>query len=285
MLTPYQFASNSLIGSIDLDGEESKVIVHTYGTDKTTPLFTPTTYVDNSIIAQEGVHYEVHHFKKINDGKVVGTTTCNYVVDDNTGEKLFLFGGLQAARNIMSSPFSPIKKNSEAGKMRDVDLGDEVPFVSQFTLPRPQVACCRASQQIIKNFGIPSAGAKSSRFIIGRENADKNAITPTSQAASGIEYINKQLEGGNPIMVGLNHTFGKGQGDGEAADHFVVIVGRFYDKSKKQYYFNFLEVGTSSEDNGRSDENRLYINKDNTITGTNYAGRRNFTVTDIRKNE
>ncbi|MBI1836426.1 MAG: hypothetical protein HYR91_04085 [Flavobacteriia bacterium] len=85
-------------------------------------------------------------------------------------------------------------------------------------------------------------------------------------------------------MVGVNHTTGKGQSDGQSADHFVVIVAKGYDDVLKQVYYIFYEVGTKYEEKGTSSQNKLYITPDYTIRGSNYAGTRKFTVTDVRKN-
>ncbi|WP_290708558.1 TIGR02594 family protein, partial [Flavihumibacter sp. CACIAM 22H1] len=104
MLTPYQYSSNSPIGSIDLDGEESKVVVHIFGTSQSKPILT-IEKEDNNIPIQDGFHYEVHQYKTFNNGKVLNTSTYNYIVDDNTGKKVFLFGGLASAEKAHSSPF------------------------------------------------------------------------------------------------------------------------------------------------------------------------------------
>jgi RHS repeat-associated protein len=178
-----------------------------------------------------------------------------------------------------------VQRSSNTAFKKDINLSESVPFVSQQNFPNPSEACCIASQKILRDFGIKSAGAKSNRIIIGKNSADNSNIEATKDARAGVDYINEQLEFGNPIMVGVNHNLNKGQKDKEAADHFVVIVGRKYDKDKKQYYFNFYEVGYSDESKGKSDANRLYVNDNNTITGTNYAGKRKFTVTDVRKNK
>ncbi len=177
------------------------------------------------------------------------------------------------------------QSNSNTASKKNINLSVDVPFVSQFSLENPNVACCRASQKILKDFGISAGGSKSNRIITGRDNADHTSIETTKNAKAGLDYISQQLESGKPVMVGVNHTLGKGQSDGESADHFVVIIGRAYDEQKNLNYFNFYEVGTKDESKGTSDANRLYINNNNnTITGTNYAGKRQFTITDVRKN-
>jgi RHS repeat-associated protein len=242
-LTPYQFASNRPINSIDIDGLEQGDAYY---------------YVDNSIVQLKMTQSDqmqgvLNRMQMAVNGKAAATKT------------------------------QQMKKLDDKSKS-SIDLSSKVKFISQWTLPRPEVACCRTSQQILKDFGITAAGAKTNRIITARDNSDHTAIEPTKDAEAGVQYINQQLDAGKPVMVGVNHTLGKGQGDGESADHFVVITGRAYDGEKKQYYFKFYEVGSKFEDKGKSDKNRLYVNDNNTITGTNYAGKRQFTVTDIRRN-
>lgn len=178
------------------------------------------------------------------------------------------------------------KIETKINNSSEIDLSNKVPFVSQYSLARPDVACCRASQKIIKDSGIANAGSKAYRIITGKVNESKTDIIPTENSKFGVNYINSQLEKGNPVMVGVDHTISKGQDDNQPADHFVVIVGRGYDKIKNQGYFIFYEVGygPQNEAKGKSDKNRLYVEEDNTIRGTNDAGKKRFTVTDIRKN-
>lgn len=58
---------------------------------------------------------------------------------------------------------------------------------------------------------------------------------------------------------------------------------------KKQFYYLFYEVGTSSPDNGKSSNNRLYINNTNNLIEGKTAYRTTYTgdyyvVTEVRKN-
>jgi hypothetical protein len=54
-------------------------------------------------------------------------------------------------------------------------------------------------------------------------------------------------------------------------NHYIVIRGKKYDAAKKQWYYLFYEVGTGSSNNGKSFENRLYINSNNNIIEENTA--------------
>jgi RHS repeat-associated protein len=281
MLSPYQFAANTPIIAVDIDGREPEIRIMFHSVSNGKSFFEITTHSDFLIndvetkarikiqeqlkyISNKKGYWEIHKYPIVTkDGK---TEYRDY------GNATFVEAGI----------------NVQTGRidltLAQIDLSSKVTFVSQFTLSNPSVACARAAQKIIKDFGIKNGGSISSRIIIARENTDHSALVQTPQAKAGLDYINGQLDKQMPIMVGLNHTLGKTQSDGEAADHYVVIVGRNYDQTKKQYYFTFYEVGATEEEKGKSDKNRLYINSDNSITGTNYVGKKKFTVTDVRKN-
>jgi RHS repeat-associated protein len=255
--TPYQFAGNDPIRNIDIDGLEGGSAIEY--------MFT-------------GIGQQIEAWW--NSWSLFPSSAPNKPappINNNSQQPVLKKSDAATVANQAQS-------SSNAASKKDINLSEDVPFVSQFSLSNPNVACCRACQKILKDFGISAAGSKSNRIITGRDNSDHTAIEATKNAKAGVDYINQQLESGNPVMVGVNHTLGKGQSDGESADHFVVITGRSYDEDKKQYYFNFYEVGTKDEGKGTSDSNRLYVNDNNTITGTNYAGKRQFTVTDVRKN-
>ena len=72
-------------------------------------------------------------------------------------------------------------------------------------------------------------------------------------------------------------------------NHYIVIRGKKYDSSKKQWYYLFYEVGTTPPDKGMSMNNRLYINESSRLIEgktayiTAYSGNY-YIVTEIRKN-
>ncbi|MDR2557120.1 MAG: hypothetical protein LBC49_05350 [Bacteroidales bacterium] len=71
-----------------------------------------------------------------------------------------------------------------------------------------------------------------------------------------------------------------------ANSHFIVVTGKKYDPVKKQYYYTFLDPGTSNNEFGTSDQNRLYISDDNIIGQTHYTqgGGYYYQLTGVRKN-
>lgn len=107
-----------------------------------------------------------------------------------------------------------------------------------------------------------------------------------AQATSSITYLDKQLEAGKPVLVGVDHTYNyrRGINTDKSTDHFVVIVGRACENNK--IYYIFFEVGTSREAAGTSDSNKLYIQPDNTLTGsTAYSTTKKYTVLQVRENK
>ncbi|HRG66831.1 MAG TPA: RHS repeat-associated core domain-containing protein, partial [Saprospiraceae bacterium] len=156
-------------------------------------------------------------------------------------------------------------------------------WLSQSILPNPSEACYRASKMILGYAGV-DGGGRENLFQVAIETAENTAILPTKQAQEGTEYLDAQLEKGNLVLVGVDHTLGKANKNGDnTTDHFVVIDGRFYDQEKQQNYYRFNEVGTRDESKAKSQNNRLYLNKDGLITGKDHKSRQ-LTVSQIRRN-
>lgn len=156
-------------------------------------------------------------------------------------------------------------------------------WLSQSILPNPSEACYRASKMILGYAGV-DGGGRENLFQVATETTDNTAILPTKQAQEGTEYLDAQLEKGNLVLVGVDHTLGKANKNGDnTTDHFVVIDGRFYDQEKQLNYYRFNEVGTRDESKAKSQNNRLYLNKDGLITGKDHKGRQ-LTISQIRRN-
>jgi len=110
----------------------------------------------------------------------------------------------------------------------------------------------------------------------------------SSAAAEGTNYINCELQKGEPVMVGVNHGY---YGEGESnkntdgtTDHFIVIVGSGISSDGRSYY-RFYDNATEVSGNGTSPNNRLYYNPSNgTLIGNSDAGGLGtYQVTQIRK--
>ena len=102
-----------------------------------------------------------------------------------------------------------------------------------------------------------------------------------------IEYINKALEDGVPVLAGVDNATGDPGNHDKTTDHYIVIVGKGNDK--KGNYYNFYDNATDNVDNGTSPQNKLYYDSETgKITGQSqnrYARtrERDYTITHIRE--
>ena len=78
------------------------------------------------------------------------------------------------------------------------------------------------------------------------ENDAHDTIELVADPKDIIDIIKKHLNAGHPIVVGVNHTLGKGINN-LTVDHFIVINGMGYDEERQQLYFNYIETGRSKQ--------------------------------------
>ena len=122
-----------------------------------------------------------------------------------------------------------------------------------------------------------------------KQNQDEYMQVDTQAFQNGLAYLDSELEAGYPVMIGVDHHYShgknkKGYNNDFTTDHFVVIVGRGYDKKGELCYL-FYEVGTNHEYKGTSNDNKLYINNNALRGKTAYKPNRNYFVTQIRLNQ
>ena len=199
----------------------------------------------------------------------------------------------------------------------DIDLRGKVRWRTQFDeefgdKDEQRKACKKACNAIIKQLGIKwenpnNDGKVAYQVAIERDveyinNAYKrikpkfNKESPPKQDdymmiyekvfKDGLEYLDDQVEQGYPVIVGVDHTYGNTYNNDKSTDHFVVIVGRKYDKQGKLYYL-FYEVGVGDEERGASDgdANRLYLESNALRSKTSHRrDKKKYFVTQIRKN-
>jgi RHS repeat-associated protein len=146
-------------------------------------------------------------------------------------------------------------------------------WISQFTQPRPNVACKRTCDII--------AGFSPLNNAINVASERNNEIVPTNNFRRGISTIDDYLHSGRPITVGVHHKFNAGYNEG-TTDHYIVIVGR--GTTNNQIYYRFYDVATRHRNLGTSPLNRLYLNGNSATGNTAYTNRRTYTLTQVRPN-
>ncbi|GHT12306.1 hypothetical protein AGMMS4956_06690 [Bacteroidia bacterium] len=164
-----------------------------------------------------------------------------------------------------------------------------------------QDVCCKCACDEILNRKDVSTDRKQQVIAASSAATDCSNISATNKFNEVIQIIDTSLfSHQKPIMVGVHHPTAikddkkkiigwKETCSGNTpsiTNHYVVIIGKKYDKTKKQYYYLFYEVGTSVI-GGTSLENRLYIDN-NIIKGkTKYKDEYieyYYILTEVRKN-
>ena len=100
--------------------------------------------------------------------------------------------------------------------------------------------------------------------------------------SEGLDAIQRELEKGNPIMVGVDHSPGKVHNK-DGTEHFLIIYNRGYDEDGE--YFLYSESSAQDADSGMNPKRKLYLKKDGTLQtrdNNRTIGSRNYTVTQVR---
>ncbi|MCD9567197.1 hypothetical protein, partial [Tenacibaculum maritimum] len=182
-----------------------------------------------------------------------------------------------------------------------INLTDKVVWISQFNKSEKKNGkmqtdgCWRTSQKLLMSAGLgKTSGYKTGMIMTALEDDKHTELKLTAKTKEGVEYIDSQLEKGNPVLVGLDHTVnyrhnGKiinanpDLGDLGTTDHYVVIVGRGCEDNKT--YYRFYEVGTSWLHYGQHASNKLFLGDDYSLKGSPAHNKsRNYTVAQVRKN-
>ena len=98
-------------------------------------------------------------------------------------------------------------------------------------------------------------------FQLGIGDEDKNFVyygdNPSENYQNAVDCIDRHLDSGKPIIVGVDYGTGSPNTD-NTTDHFVVIVGRGYDKEKGMYYYTFMETATDNSAIGCNEKNNRF---------------------------
>ena len=146
----------------------------------------------------------------------------------------------------------------------------------------------------IESKAYPNNKWRECEFQLADENKERNKLIfrDIEKINKAYEYLDKSLEHGLPVMVGVNHTFNykpknKIDKDGKkykdyinetTTDHYVVIVGRECDNGSIKY--RFWDVGSSKGNNDWFFEKQ----EDGIFTASKTHNSKEYTITQIRRN-
>ena len=172
-----------------------------------------------------------------------------------------------------------------------IDLSNKVTWISQFNKSERKNGvvktdgCWRTSQKLLINSGLrKEAGMRTNLIQVIIENTNAKTVTPdNTKAQQGVNYIDSELEKGNPVLVGTHYKFGYEGNTDNTTDHYIVIIGRGCENDKR--FFRFYEVGTSYPEKGQSLKNKLYLEDNFLLKGTGqHNTSHKYIVSQVRKN-
>ena len=169
----------------------------------------------------------------------------------------------------------------------DIDLTNQDHFVG-YNVSGDCMAGCRS---IMANYGVATGSSANVYQLLFERNGKLEYYNTQDYETvydNAINCINRHLDANRPIIVGVNHTLNKGYNEG-TTDHWIVITGREYDTSQKQYYYTYMDTGRSAASNGcNTTNNRLYYDSKNYVFQDAKAGtndNKKYDVTQVRPND
>ncbi|MDP4269361.1 MAG: hypothetical protein Q8909_04460 [Bacteroidota bacterium] len=152
--------------------------------------------------------------------------------------------------------------------------------------PQDPNRCKDACDAYLRRTGLTDVGSKGCVYRLTYQDQGGNGDThsygdPSTSLNTVVDVIDRHLDEGRGITVGLNYRINSSNADG--TDHFVVITGRGHDTSRNEDYYTYMDPGRSNADIGCSTSaNRLYVDG-NLIHGTRQG--KDNTITHIRPND
>jgi hypothetical protein len=144
--------------------------------------------------------------------------------------------------------------------MKNINLGSNDKFVAWGT--NGMKNCLDHCKLILKRYGLTNFGSSTNIYRLMQEQNGKLVYygnNPRQNYKDAIKCIDKHLELGRPIIVGVNHTIGNKYNEG-TTDHFVVIYGR--EICKDGIYYMYYEVGKTNITAGYNDKENRFVYKD-----------------------
>lgn len=194
------------------------------------------------------------------DGSGDGTNTNG---DDNSNNNS---GNNSDRFNNVESKIDPFKNfvidnltMPEDEHKPDINLGDKTKFAGYGM--NGKTDCLVLCKTICDNYNIFNYGSSANVFKLMHEVngvLQHYGSNVAQNYKNAIDCIDRHLEAGRPIIVGVNYFIGKGIND-KTTDHFVVIYGRGYDSDTGYYYYNYYEVARSNVTLGYDDLSNRFI--------------------------
>lgn len=268
----YSISGEFLTGNIYIDGVKRYVIS---SSEKQDTVSSRSTVISRSHTECEEHVYQVEHYSctdvyvegvLMNSSCVLTDITyeteyvCVEVPDEDDSDNNDDTGSSEGNDGISGSEDGD-EKGSNTPKTT-INLMLSTKFVPYNTTDE----CWDLCVKVLENYGQNNPGSRMNVHQLKIETnmtddrLDYWSKNPTISYQNAVTCIDRHLENGKVIIVGVDYKLGSPNIDG--TDHYVVITGRGYDDEGKLYY-NFMDCATYSATKGCSSENKLYYMENN----------------------
>ncbi|MEM9858213.1 MAG: RHS repeat-associated core domain-containing protein [Bacteroidota bacterium] len=122
--------------------------------------------------------------------------------------------------------------------------------------------CWTAAKMMLDNTSYSSGGSSEVYQMALEHKTNSELVHDQENTNEGIRNIWDHMEAGRPVQVGVHHEYKKGINWDKSTDHFVVLTKMKFDSQREEFYFEYYDPGTVSENKGTSANNKLYLTKE-----------------------
>ncbi|MBI4815234.1 MAG: peptidoglycan-binding protein [Deltaproteobacteria bacterium] len=199
---------------------------------------------------------------RFSEGRPAGTMRAGELAraDDQRRTARSINPGARPVNSAATSGATPARTVTSVAPRQGDDVQLDVPWLSQFDAKNVpdagNTACYRAVREMMSRTGVNIAPGTQDRIQVATsEDALGRVQTDPRALAEARRYIDRQLDAGRPVAVGVSHMKAGYNADG-ITDHFVAITGRGTDEQGRTYY-TYHDPAVTNGEMGRN--NRFYV--------------------------
>lgn len=197
-------------------------------------------------------------------------------------------GSPKAAPSLKASATAEQAKSPAAGpKTTPTTIKPVIPASTHVGQEKGKCfAACKKMVNLATGLELSAIAPVNKQINVALDYASQGRYTvPTADVKRGVQTIDKYLEAGKPIIIGVSRVeSAKYYNHNHATEHYVVVVGRGSDR--KGTFYQFYDVATQHQGPGTSSDNKLYVQGDGLLVGVSqYSSKPTYTMTEVRPNK
>lgn len=150
---------------------------------------------------------------------------------------------------------------------------------------KPNKVCCWDTAQTMVRHKVPNILHNTPDRIPTIFQGDtKSTWILNQQAILGVKYIDREIEAGFPVFVGVDDGRTASYNADGTTEHYLVIVGKVVENGQLKY--RFFDPGTRHGGaKGYASSNLLTLQQDHTLRGPKPGTKSTYTIAQVRQND